>query len=194
MKEKRITTILYGIVLALIIIPILFPFIWRLMSSFKTQVDIISWPPKFIFKPVMQNYNRVFVEQNFLQYMQNSLIVSTVSVFFSLLLGLPAAYSIARYKQKKLSVFILVARLMPGISFLMPWYIVFSRLRLMDSYIALILSHMLIALPLVVWVMSPYFDSVPRELEEAAMVDGLTQQSAFLKILLPLSGPGVVTA
>jgi len=194
MKEKRITTILYGIVLALIIIPILFPFIWMLMSSFKTQVDIISWPPKFVFKPVMQNYNRVFVEQNFLQYMQNSLIVSTVSVFFSLLLGLPAAYSIARYKQKKLSVFILVARLMPGISFLMPWYIVFSRLRLMDSYIALILSHMLIALPLVVWVMSPYFDSVPRELEEAAMVDGLTQQSAFLKILLPLSGPGVVTA
>jgi len=64
----------------------------------------------------------------------------------------------------------------------------------MDSYVALILSHMLIALPLVVWVMSPYFDSVPRELEEAAMVDGLTQQSAFLKILLPLSGPGVVTA
>ncbi len=194
MKEKRVTTILYGFVLVLIIIPILFPFIWLLMSSFKTQVDIISWPPKFIFKPVMQNYNRVFVEQNFLQYMQNSLIVSVVSVFFSLLLGLPAAYSIARYKQKKLSVFILVARLMPGISFLMPWYIVFSRLGLMDSYVALILSHMLIALPLVVWVMSPYFDSVPRELEEAAMVDGLTQQSAFLKILLPLSGPGVVTA
>ncbi len=194
MKEKRVTTILYSFVLVLIIIPILFPFIWMLMSSFKTQVDIISWPPKFIFKPVMQNYNRVFVEQNFLQYMKNSLIVSTVSVFFSLLLGLPAAYSIARYKQKKLSVFILVARLMPGISFLMPWYIVFSRLGLMDSYVALILSHMLIALPLVVWVMSPYFDSVPRELEEAAMVDGLTQQSAFLKILLPLSGPGVVTA
>ncbi|WP_293892254.1 carbohydrate ABC transporter permease [Sphaerochaeta sp. UBA5856] len=194
MKEKRVTTILYGFVLVLIIIPILFPFIWMLMSSFKTQVDIISWPPKFIFKPVMQNYNRVFVEQNFLQYMQNSLIVSVVSVSFSLLLGLPAAYSIARYKQKKLSVFILVARLMPGISFLMPWYIVFSRLGLMDSYVALILSHMLIALPLVVWVMSPYFDSVPRELEEAAMVDGLTQQSAFLKILLPLSGPGVVTA
>lgn len=180
--------------LGLIIIPILFPFIWMLMSSFKTQVDIISWPPKFIFKPVMQNYNRVFVEQNFLRYMKNSVIVSVSSVLLSLVLGLPAAYSIARYKQQKLSMFILVARLMPGISFLMPWYIVFSRLRMMDSYIALILSHMLICLPLVVWVMAPYFDSVPRELEEAAMVDGLTQQMAFFKILLPLSGPGVVTA
>jgi len=180
--------------LVLIIIPILFPFVWMLMSSFKTQVDIISWPPKFIFTPVMQNYDRVFVEQNFLRYMKNSVIVSVVSVVLSLVLGLPAAYSIARYKQQKLSMFILIARLMPGISFLMPWYIVFSRLRLMDSYVALILSHMLICLPLVVWVMAPYFDSVPRELEEAAMVDGLTQQMAFFRILLPLSGPGVVTA
>ena len=180
--------------LVVIIVPILFPFVWMLMSSFKTQVDIISWPPKFIFKPVMQNYERVFVEQNFLSYMKNSVIVSVSSVLLSLVLGLPAAYSIARYKQQKLSMFILVARLMPGISFLMPWYIVFSRLHLMDSYVALILSHMLICLPLVVWVMVPYFDSVPRELEEAAMVDGLTQQMAFFKILLPLSGPGVVTA
>lgn len=194
MKQSRTKKILFALMLVVIIVPILFPFIWMLMSSFKTQVDIISWPPKFIFTPVIQNYERVFVEQNFLVYMKNSVIVSVSSVLLSLVLGLPAAYSIARYKQQKLSMFILVARLMPGISFLMPWYIVFSRLHLMDSYVALILSHMLICLPLVVWVMAPYFDSVPRELEEAAMVDGLTQQMAFFRILLPLSGPGVVTA
>ncbi|NBK23052.1 MAG: carbohydrate ABC transporter permease, partial [Spirochaetia bacterium] len=194
MRQSRTKKTLFALMLVVIIVPILFPFVWMLMSSFKTQVDIISWPPKFIFEPVMQNYERVFVEQNFLSYMKNSVIVSVSSVLLSLVLGLPAAYSIARYKQQKLSMFILVARLMPGISFLMPWYIVFSRLHLMDSYVALILSHMLICLPLVVWVMAPYFDSVPRELEEAAMVDGLTQQMAFFKILLPLSGPGVVTA
>ncbi|MFA6680788.1 MAG: carbohydrate ABC transporter permease [Sphaerochaeta sp.] len=194
MKQSVLTKVLFYLMLVLIIIPILFPFVWMLMSSFKTQVDIISWPPKFVFTPVMQNYNRVFVEQNFLRYMKNSVVVSVVSVVLSLILGLPAAYTIARYKQQKLSMFILIARLMPGISFLMPWYIVFSRLHLMDSYVALILSHMLICLPLVVWVMAPYFDSVPRELEEAAMVDGLTQQKAFFFILIPLSGPGVVTA
>ncbi|MDD4572879.1 MAG: carbohydrate ABC transporter permease [Sphaerochaeta sp.] len=194
MKQSVLAKVLFYLMLVLIIIPILFPFVWMLMSSFKTQVDIISWPPKFVFTPVMQNYNRVFVEQNFLRYMKNSVVVSVVSVVLSLILGLPAAYTIARYKQQKFSMFILVARLMPGISFLMPWYIVFSRLHLMDSYVALILSHMLICLPLVVWVMAPYFDSVPRELEEAAMVDGLTQQKAFFLILIPLSGPGVVTA
>jgi multiple sugar transport system permease protein len=118
--------------------------------------------------------------------------VSAVGV--GLLLGLPAAYSIARFGQKRLSVFILVARLMPGISFLMPWYIIFSRLGLMDSYTALILSHILIALPIVVWIMSSYFEGVPAEMEESAMVDGATRQRAFLSIILPLSGPGIVTA
>jgi len=114
----------------------------------STQVDIIAWPPRFIFTPTLQNFKRVFVEQNFLLYLKNSVVVAFGAVMFSLLLGLPAAYSIARFHQTKLSVLILVARLLPGISFLMPWYVVFSRLHLMDSYIALILSHMLIALPL----------------------------------------------
>jgi multiple sugar transport system permease protein len=112
----------------------------------------------------------------------------------SLLLGLPAAWSIARFRQRRLSVFILVARLMPGISFLMPWYIIFSRLGLIDSYIALILSHMLIVLPVVVWVMSSYFTSIPVEIDESAMVDGATRQRILASLILPLSGPGVVTA
>lgn len=194
MKKSRISRILFPILILLIIVPVLFPFVWMLMSSFKTQVDIISWPPRFIFAPTMQNYSRVFGEQNFLQYLRNSLIVGGAAVVFALIMGLPAAYSIARFGQKKLSLFILVARLMPGISFLMPWYIVFSRLRLMDSYIALVLSHILITLPMVVWLMSPYFEAIPREMEESARVDGATQQRAFLQIILPLSGPGIVTA
>lgn len=180
--------------LIILIAVIIFPFVWMLESALKTQVDIIAWPPRFIFTPTLQNFKRVFVEQNFLLYLKNSVIVAFGAVMFSLLLGLPAAYSIARFHQTKLSMLILVARLLPGISFLMPWYIVFSRLRLMDSYTALILSHMLIALPLIVWTMSPYFGAIPRELEEAAMVDGLPQQKSFLLIVLPLSMPGIVTA
>ena len=186
--------VIFGLVIAVIVILMLFPFLWMLMSAFKTQVDIIAWPPRFVFTPTLRNFERVFVEQNFLLYLKNSMIVAVSAVSISLVLGLPAAYSIARFNQKKISMFILVARLMPGISFLMPWYIVFSRLRMMDSYTALILSHILISLPLIVWVMDPYFRSVPIELEEAARVDGLTQQESFLRITLPLAGPGIVTA
>jgi multiple sugar transport system permease protein len=194
MKKKLILNIIFYLIVAGIALIVLFPFLWMLTSSFKTQVDIISWPPKFIFTPTLQNYLKVFGEQNFLKYFMNSTIIGVVSVGLSLVLGLPAAYSISRYAQKKLAVFILLARLMPGISFLMPWYIIFSRLNLMDSYIALVLSHMLIALPIVVWIMSTYFSTIPREMEESAMVDGATRQYAFFAIILPLSGPGIITA
>ena len=161
MTKNRLSTLLFYLAVAGIVLVVLFPFLWMLSSSFKTQVDIISWPPKIFFTPTLQNYEKVFGEQDFLKYFLNSTIVGTSAVGLSLVLGLPAAYSIARFTQRKLSVFILVARLMPGISFLMPWYIVFSRLGLMDSYIALILSHMLIALPIVVWIMSTYFATIP---------------------------------
>lgn len=194
MRRNPIAEIFFYIGVLAIALILLFPFFWMLGSSFKTQVDIISWPPKFIWKPTLANYQRVFGEQNFLQYFLNSTIVGVSAVVGALVLGLPGAYSIARYKQKRLAIFILIARLMPGISFLLPWYIIFSRLHLMDSYIALILSHLLITLPVVVWIMSSYFEAIPRELEESAMVDGATMQRAFMSIILPISGPGIVTA
>jgi len=194
MKTPVVYNILFIFLILIIVIPMIFPFLWMFMSSFKSQVDIISWPPKFIFTPTMRNFNRVFGEQNFLLYLRNSSIIAISSVVVSLCIGLPAAYSIARFKQKKLLMLILVARLMPGISFLMPWYIIFSRLRLMDSYIALILSHILIVMPVVVWIMSAYFETIPEEMEASAMVDGATRQRAFASIILPLSMPGVVTS
>jgi multiple sugar transport system permease protein len=194
MNKKFASSVIFYLVVAGMALVVLFPFLWMLSSSFKTQVDIIAWPPKIFFTPTLQNYQKVFGEQDFLKYFANSTIVGTAAVGLSLVLGLPAAYSIARFTQRKLAVFILLARLMPGISFLMPWYIVFSRLDLMDSYTALILSHTLIALPIVIWIMSTYFATIPPEMEESAMVDGATRQYAFWKIILPLSGPGIITA
>lgn len=194
MNRKLVSNVVFYLLVAVIALVVLFPFLWMLSSSFKTQSDITSWPPTLFFSPTLQNYRRVFEEQDFLKYFLNSTIVGGVAVGLSLVLGLPAAYSISRFTQRKLAVFILLARLMPGISFLMPWYIIFSRLDLMDSYVALILSHMLIALPIVVWIMSSYFNTIPHELEESAMVDGATRQYAFWAIILPLSGPGVITA
>lgn len=191
---RRSSTVLFYLAVAGMALIVLFPFLWMVSSSLKSQLDIIAWPPKLVFTPTLAHYARVFGEQNFLQYFINSTVVGVASVGLSLLLGLPAAYSIARFRQQRLAVFILLARLMPGISFLMPWYIVFSRLGLMDSYIALILSHMLIALPIIVWIMSSYFATIPKELEESAMVDGATRQYAFWRIILPLSVPGIITA
>jgi multiple sugar transport system permease protein len=194
MRKKILPQVLFYTAILVMAVVVLFPFVWMLASSFKTQVDIVAWPPKLVFSPTLQNYRKVFEEQDFLRYFFNSTVVAILAVGLSLVLGLPAAYSIARYSQRRLALIILLARLMPGISFLMPWYIIFSRLQLMDSYTALVLSHMLIALPIVVWIMASYFETIPLELEESAMVDGASRQYIFFRIILPLSGPGIITA
>lgn len=170
-----------------------FPLVWILVSSFKTQIDIIASPPKLFFMPTLENYASVFIENAFGRYLLNSTIIAVASTFFSLLLGLPAAYTVSRYKQKKVSIFILMARLIPGISFLIPWFIIFSRLKMTDSFTTLIASHMMVGLPLVVLTMANFIDDLPVELEEAARVDGCTIQETFTRIILPLSTPGIVT-
>jgi multiple sugar transport system permease protein len=163
------------------------------MSSLKTQSDIIASPPTWFFKPTMENYISVFVENEFGRYLANSTIIATASTILSLLLGLPAAYSISRYKQKNVSLFIMMARLVPGISFLIPWFIIFSKLKMTDTFTTLIASHIMVGLPLVVLTMANFFDDLPYELEEAARVDGCTIQGTFMRIILPLSTPGIVT-
>lgn len=177
-----------------VMLTVLFPLYWIFTSSIKTQVDITAMPPRWVFNPTLQSYRKVFQEQNFLRFFYNSTVIGISAVVLSLVLGLPAAYSIARYKQEKLGLLILVARLMPGIALLLPWYLIFSRLSLVDTYTSMILSHMLIGLPIVVWIMSSFFATVPLEIEESARVDGATRQRTFMEIVLPLSGPGIVTS
>jgi len=177
----------------IIIIPMIFPLYWMFISAFRTQADIIQWPPGFFFAPTLHNFDRIFGEQNFLLYLKNSAIITGGAVLVSLVVGLPAAYSIARFRQKRLLVLILAAWLMPGIFFLLPWQAVFSRLELTGSYTALIFSHIFITLPVVVWIMSSYFKTIPAELDASAMLDGASRQRAFLSIILPLSMPGVIT-
>ncbi|MGE5576281.1 MAG: carbohydrate ABC transporter permease [Syntrophothermus sp.] len=184
----------YVAVLVVIVVPFIFPFFWMLISSFKEQAQIISIPPRLIFKPTFTHYREVFQQYEFGHFIMNSLVTSVGATFFSLLLGLPAAYAIARYRQHALSLTILVARIVPGITFLIPWFILFSKLRLVDTYTSIILSHMLVGMPFIIWIMVPFFEALPKELEEASMVDGTTRQGAFFRVLLPLTGPGVLTS
>lgn len=194
-KRKRVIgEAAYWLLVAAIVLPFLFPFIWMVLSSLKQQVDITRIPPSWSFKPTLMHYREVFAQHEFVRYMWNSTIIAVGSTLFSLVLGLPAAYSIARFGQNKVALAILVARIVPGITFLIPWFMIFSRLRMVDTYTSLILAHMLVGLPFIIWVMTPFFEGLPKELEEAAIVDGATRQMAFLKVLLPLTGPGVLTA
>jgi multiple sugar transport system permease protein len=183
----------YFVLLLLIVVPFVFPFVWMVLSSFKTQAQITAIPPQWVFTPTYEHYREVFQQYELGRSILNSLIISVGATFWSLVLGLPAAYAIARWRQNGFALAILVARIVPGITFLIPWFILFSKLRLVDTYTSLILSHMLVGLPFIIWVMVPFFAALPKELEEASMVDGSTRMGAFFRVLLPLTGPGVLT-
>lgn len=193
-QRKRIRGIGFYFVLAIIMLWTLFPFLYMVLSSFKQNVDLFNPDKLFFFVPTLRNYIDVFTRYDFLRPLKNTAIVTCVSTLFSLLLGVPAAYSIARFKQRMFSTVILAVRIIPGIAFLVPWYLIFSQLGMTGTYTSLILCHMLIGLPLIVWIMIPYFEKLPGDLEESAMVDGCSRMQAFLRIMLPLSVPGLITA
>jgi multiple sugar transport system permease protein len=180
------------VLLILLLIPFLFPLGWMLMSSLKTQVQNTAYPPVLVFTPTLGNYREVFQKNPFFTFTVNSLVVALGSTGLALLLGLPGAYAIARYKRTGIALAILTARMAPGIGYLIPWFILFTKAKMIDTYTALILTHLIVALPLVLWVMIGFFEDVPGDLIEASRIDGCTNWSAFLRIAIPLAKPGIV--
>ncbi|MFM7414816.1 MAG: carbohydrate ABC transporter permease [Alphaproteobacteria bacterium] len=185
---------LFYLGLVLVLGVFVFPFFWMALNSFKTHDQITEYPPVFLFTPTLENVRNVFAQGQFVRYTWNSIVVSFGAVGLGMLLGLPAAYAIARYRQRGFAFGILVCRMIPGIAFLVPWFIVFRFLGLLDSYFGLIVAHLVITVPLITWIMIGFFEEVPIELEEAARIDGCSRAGVFLRIALPLVRPGLVSA
>lgn len=194
-KERRkifLRAIFYLSIIALLLV-FCSPFIWMILASFKTNLQITDATKLFVFEPYFGNYPEIFKQYNFFKPILNSVIIALGSTLLGLLMGLPASFAIARKKMKKTSLIILIVRFFPGIAFLLPWYLIFTRIGIVDTHLALMLSHLLINLPFIVWVMIPYFESLPKELDEAARVEGCSTLKLFIKIILPLAGPGIIT-
>lgn len=189
--RKVAKRIMFYVLLAVVMVPFLFVFYWMFMSSFKSQLQNQASPPLFWVTPNLNNYRDVFANNPFGQYIINSMIVAAGATGFGLVVGLPAAYSIARWKQQGLALAILTARIAPGISFLVPWFVLFTKLKLTDTYIALILTHVVVTLPLIVWLLIGYYEDLPEELEDAARVDGCSIFGTFWHIATPLIKPGI---
>ena len=178
---------------ALFMLPTVFVFYWMITLSVKPQVEATAYPPSFFrFSMTVKGYQEVFTKYPFLLYTWNSLVVALGSTALGLAVGLPAAYSIARWRQRGLALTILVARIIPGISYLIPWYVFFRSLRMVDTYGALILTHLIVGLPIIIWVMIAFFEDVPADLGDAALFDGCSHLDVFWRVALPLVKPGVV--
>jgi multiple sugar transport system permease protein len=172
----------------------LFPLVWMILSSLKTNVQVTAYPPLWLFWPTLRNYTDVFANNPFFSYVVNSTIVAVLAVGIGLLCGLPAAYTMARYRQASLGFLFLMVRILPGIAFLVPLFVIYRRLGLIDTIGGIVLAHITIVLPLVIWIMAGFFEDIPRELEEAALIDGCSRIGTFVRIVLPLSKPGIVAA
>ncbi|HEY6432468.1 MAG TPA: carbohydrate ABC transporter permease [Acetobacteraceae bacterium] len=185
---------LYFSVLVLIS-PALFVFLWMLSLSLKNEVDNMAFPPVFIpAPPTIANFVKVFAENNFLRYTINSCIVSFGATALALLVGVPAGYGVAKTKATRAAVLILIARMTPGLSYLIPLFLLFQWFGLVGTLTPIVITHLVITVPIVVWVMIGFFEGLPGELEEAALVDGATIWQAFRHVALPLARPGITVA
>jgi len=190
----KIKKIIFIGVVAIIFIIILFPPIVLFLTSFKTEVDALSYPPKWIFTPTIKNFAEIFHGSPIIKYMINSIIVASLNTGVSLVFGSMAAYSLARFRFKgsdNIAFWMLSIRMMPPVVAVIPLYIIMRNLRLLDTPWCLVIAYLTINLPFVVWMVKGFFEEIPREIEESALVDGCSIFEVFRIIALPLAAPGL---
>src|ERR1051326_6325744 len=173
------------------------PVYWMLTISLKADVDQFATPPPwFVFTPIFDHYYDAFVTRRFGEYLLTSAIVSVGSTLCALVIGTLAAYALARFElpwrlNRHLSLWILSTRMFPAIVTAVPLFLMMRDLRLLNTHASLIIVYTAFNLPFVVWMMSGFFADLPRDLEEAAVVDGDSRLGALVRVVLPLVAPGL---
>ncbi|HWK47176.1 MAG TPA: carbohydrate ABC transporter permease [Stellaceae bacterium] len=176
-----------------IVSPAILVLLWMVSLSLKTEIDNIAYPPVFIPNPpTLANFTEVFRNSPLPHFAINSLIVSGSATLIALLVGVPAGYGIAKAKASKLSVLVLIARITPGLSYLIPLFTLFQFFHMTGTLLPLVITHLVITVPVVTWIMIGFFETMSPELEEAALIDGCTLWQAFYYVAVPLARPGIV--
>lgn len=195
-REERISGIARGIAMAVLLIFVLFPFYWILITAFKGNLQIgqragIFWPQPWTF----EQFNRLFVEQPFLLWFQNSAIVSLTTTALAVFIAALSGYALARLRfwgAQTMTTLLLITYLLPGALMFIPLYVILADLGVINTRWALILTYPTGMIPFATWLLMGYYRAIPEELEHAAMVDGATRMQAFLRITLPLAAPALL--
>jgi len=179
----------------IIVSPAILFFVWMVSLSIKPEVDNASYPPILIPDHLAwKNYAAVLTSNRFVTYFFNSLIVTGTATLFALAVGVPAGYGIARMRAHKSAIVILIARITPGLSYLIPLFLAFQWIGLLGTLWPQIIIHLVVTVPIVIWIMIGYFETTPMELEEAAIIDGATRWQVFRYVALPIARPGIAVA
>lgn len=190
-----------GKIVALVLIAVCFvmlsPFIWATMAATKPTQDAFADPPVFAYRPVFHAFVDLWQGTRFAEYLLTTALVAIASVLCALVLGAPAAYALSRYDghlAALLLVLALVFRALPRFAVALPFYEFAHRLGIYDTKIALVIALVALNQPFTIWLLRNFFADIPRQLDEAAMVDGCTRFQALTRVILPVMGPGLVTA
>ncbi|MGI8697497.1 MAG: carbohydrate ABC transporter permease [Mycobacteriales bacterium] len=196
MNSKRLAGVYTGYVVAAVVF--LGPVVFMLVSSLHRNIDINALPPHWQAPLTLSNYRELFTKLPFGRYIMNSFIVSGGATVLGLAIGTPAAYVLARLQLRSFAFFTLLARMAPGVLFIIPLYLLSVSAGApgnnLVNYAFLIFAHLIITLPLTIWLMLPYFEEIPGAIEEAAVIDGAATWSRFWRVALPIVRGGTAVA
>lgn len=194
LARRRLTSV----VLAAVLLLMLLPYLWLILTSFKTRAAIFSLDIFAGFTPTIDNYVTAFGQKGFAKNLLNSTIIAALSTVIAMAVGVPAAYALSRAAGRATTLMLFVmlaARLLPVVVLAVPLFIIMSKVGLVGTYAGPVIAHLTFLVPFVVWMMRGFFLAVPRELDEAALVDGASRRRYFLSLLLPMTrGPLAATA
>lgn len=198
MNHKNLEKLITYFAALLVVLFVFTPLIWTLLSSLKPSNEILKYPPTFIPKKIVfDQYINLIKNTNFSQYFLNSLIVGIISTFLTLLIATPAAYSLTRFNYRGRNVItalLLFSYMVPLLLLGLPLFVIMINLHLINTRLSLVLAYVAFSLPFSMWMLRAFFLSVPKSLEEAAMVDGASHLQALTKIILPLARPGLISS
>lgn len=184
-------SILWYLAIIVVCIIFLFPFFYTLLNAFKPIRLIQVYPPTLLFKPILRNFVTAITKYHLHINMLNSLVISLGATAIGVFLGAMSAYAISRYNQRKIALLIVLFMMLPYMVCLLPIYVIFARMQLIDTFRGLILAHLIITVPQSVWILTGFIEGIPKDLEEAAVLDGCTKAGSFFRIVLPLIRPGL---
>jgi ABC-type glycerol-3-phosphate transport system permease component len=175
---------------------VLFPIFWMVLASVRPVMEVLAYPPEWIPQQfTLEYYRQLFQDNEYVMYLRNSYVVAVGTTLWSLFLASLAAYGFSRYKVpggRAILLCMLALYMMPGVSLVLPYFRISLGLHLYDTQLGLILAYSSFVLPMATWLLKGYMDSIPIDLEEAALVDGATRMGALRRILLPLIAPGLI--
>jgi len=194
--NKVIKNYFTHLVLIIFSLVILFPVLWTIRTSLAPEVVAYEIPPKLIFIPSLEHYRNLFKVSHFEVYFINSLIISIGSTLLSVPIAAFGGYAFARYKTggRPLQFIVIGTQMLPGVVLILPIFVIFTIIKLTDSLFGMILAYMAFNIPFLIWILMGFFEGVPVDIEEAAAIDGLSPIGILLKIVIPVSLPGILSS